>query len=102
MNYTLMSQSEPVARKDYKCSWCGQVIAKGEKHAKQSGIFEGAYQTDRYHPECDKAAAADYLEWGEGHELYTGERPEPSAALGRGTEVIVNHPAALVSADRRT
>ena len=45
----------PVAAKDHRCGWCGQAIAKGEKHAHYVGKWEGEFQNWRMHAECYEA-----------------------------------------------
>lgn len=78
MTYTLLSESHPVARKAHKCIWCGQTIAVGEKHRHERSIFEGSFQDQRWHPECD-AAFSEAIRFEGGHELefepYGNERP---------------------------
>ena len=49
---TVLSNTEPVARKQYRCEWCGEWILVGEKHKKFTQIFEGDFQSWRAHPEC--------------------------------------------------
>jgi len=49
---TLLSETEPVARKQYRCEWCGDLIEVGEKHKKFAQIFEGDFNCWRAHPEC--------------------------------------------------
>lgn len=45
----------PVARKEYKCIYCGEKILKGEKHCKATGAWEGDLQDWRMHNECNEA-----------------------------------------------
>lgn len=56
MSWQHLSTSRPVGRKEHKCIWCGEVIAMKEKHVVVTGIYEGDFQTGRYHNECDEAA----------------------------------------------
>lgn len=85
MSYTLLSQSHPVARKAHTCVWCGQSIAIGEKHRHERSIYDGRFQNQRWHPECDEAFKAELRHEG-GCELefepYENERP----ALGKNGE----------------
>lgn len=43
-------------------------------------VFEGDPGSNKFHLECDKAAADDYAEWGEGFMPYENERPAKLAA----------------------
>lgn len=49
---TLLSKTEPAARKQHRCEWCGEPIVPGEKHVKNVMIFEGDFQSWRAHKEC--------------------------------------------------
>lgn len=42
------------ARKEYRCTWCGEIINKGEIHSYRAYKFDG-FQTDRMHLECSEA-----------------------------------------------
>jgi len=75
MSWTPLTDETRTSRKIHRCSWCGQPIAVGEKYQYSSGVFEGAFATNRLHPECDEAAQNDYRETGEGFALYENERP---------------------------
>ncbi len=48
-----------VARKQYRCEWCGEAILKGEKHTKVSGLWDGRWSKYRLHFECEKAMGSD-------------------------------------------
>jgi hypothetical protein len=75
MSWTFLSESTPVARKDHKCSWCGQPITKATRYIYSSGIWEERVVVNKTHPECDEAAAEDYRMYGEGFMPYENERP---------------------------
>ena len=64
--------TEQKARKGCKCIYCGQQILAGDLYKKQSGVFEGDWFTNRYHPEC-----WDDLELSGDDEFcpYSNERP---------------------------
>lgn len=75
MTYTLLVETFPVARKDHKCIWCGQIIIKGEKHRHEKSVYDGI-QDHRWHLECNKAAN-DYFrkEHEEEFAPYENKRP---------------------------
>ncbi len=52
---TLLKDRDCVARKDCKCIWCGEGIAKGDPKHVQSGRWDGEFQSNNYHPECYSA-----------------------------------------------
>lgn len=56
MSYQLLSKTEPKARKNHKCIWCGELIEVGLVHVHESSKFEGDFQDHRWHPECWTAA----------------------------------------------
>ena len=48
--------TEVKAAKEHYCKWCKKHrIAKGERHFKYVGKFEGDFQSWRVHPECAAA-----------------------------------------------
>ena len=65
MSYQLLSNSYPVARKDYPCIWCPETIAKGTKHRHERSKYEGEFQDHRWHVECNDAAQAYFRKYGE-------------------------------------
>lgn len=79
MSWTCLSDAPRVARKEHKCTWCGQPISPGERYQYSSGVFEGEFVTNSLHPECDKAAQEDYAQTGEGFSPYENERPQLKA-----------------------
>ena len=44
-----------VAKKRYRCWWCGEPIEPGEKYVRWAWTDEGKIETTRVHPECDVA-----------------------------------------------
>ena len=55
-------------RKPCKCKWCWQRIEKGDPSVVTSGVYEGDFYSERYHPECAAAITRYYTEndcWGE-------------------------------------
>ena len=75
MSCTIIAESTQRARKAHRCSWCGQPIPVGEEYVRTRFVFEGDPGSNKFHMECDKAAAEDYAEWGEGFMPYENERP---------------------------
>lgn len=67
--------TRPVARKDYRCEWCGQQIPKGEKHYHYVGVWEGDWQNWRMHSECFELASANG-DMREGFTPFENERAE--------------------------
>ena len=55
MSYTEISCKNVSARNEYRCSWCGETILKGELHQTRFYIFEGNTNNSREHLECAKA-----------------------------------------------
>ncbi len=65
-------------RKLCKCEWCWEPINPGEPSVYVSGVWEGDFSTQRYHPECNEAITKWYskhMEWGE---------PMPEERMQRG------------------
>lgn len=78
MSYTLLVESFPVARKAHKCIWCGMSIPVGLKHRHERSIFEGDFQANRWHVECNSAFLAEMAAAGECEmefSPYENERP---------------------------
>jgi hypothetical protein len=57
MSYALLGETTPVARKDHKCCWCGELILCGEKYLREKSVYDGRMQDHRWHFECHEAAA---------------------------------------------
>lgn len=65
------------ARKDHRCSYCGEQIHSGEYYEFQSGVWEGRWFNSHMHPECFE----EMCESGEGeYDLYVNERPKNEGA----------------------
>lgn len=61
-----------VARKNYRCTYCGEGIADGEKYTFQKGNYDGRWFESKMHPEC----FTDMCENGDGeYSLFSNERP---------------------------
>ena len=78
--YNLIRESFPVARKKYRCIWCGESIPVGLKHRYEVSTFD-ILQQHRWHLECDKEAA-DYFADGE-TEFCPYDNPRPSVPIDR-------------------
>ena len=44
--------TQPKARKEHRCIYCGGPILVGEQYVQQTGIFDSAPYRNRYHGEC--------------------------------------------------
>lgn len=53
MPYEHLNDTNPKARKNYRCVLCGLVIAKGELHVARRGVFDGEAFTQRMHTDCE-------------------------------------------------
>ncbi len=51
------SETSPIARKSYRCCECGGVIAKGMKHIRFSGLWDGEWRNYRTCCSCDAIRA---------------------------------------------
>ncbi len=78
MNYRLIKETFPVARKKHRCIWCGESIPVGLKHRHEISEFD-VLQDHRWHLECD-ASAVIYFNNEDGPEFsaYENERPSPN------------------------
>ena len=72
--------THPVARKAYRCEWCGEAIPKGEKHAHFAGQWQGEFQNWRMHSEC---LSANESEIAEGFMPHEGPRAGTEHELSR-------------------
>lgn len=84
MNYTLLSETKPVARKDHRCIWCGEPISKGTQYVAERSVYDGEMQNHHWHEECQMAAQDenDGFDWE--FMPYGNERPleQPKAPKG--------------------
>lgn len=67
--------SERIARKEHKCSLCGEAIHAGEKYARFSGKYDGLFFDQKLHLVCNQmisefCRANDYYEYTEDDVLY--------------------------------
>jgi hypothetical protein len=47
------------AIKTHRCHWCGEVIAEGEAHQEQTGVWDELAFRNRFHNECFEALCSD-------------------------------------------
>ena len=64
----------PRAGKRYVCVACGWIIPQGEQHYHQTGVYDGAGFSNRFHDECWDALTSDEFAF-EG--FVTGDYPVP-------------------------
>lgn len=65
-----------IARKEHLCTWCGQSIAKGEKHFMWKSV-EDSWFTNRMHGECYEAQHTESLVFHDNtYTPFENERPE--------------------------
>lgn len=74
MNYALIRESFPVARKVHRCIWCGESIAVGEKHRHEISKFYDM-QDFRWHLECNEDSVKYFEADGPEFSAYENERP---------------------------
>lgn len=79
MSYALIRESWPLARKQYKCIWCGQRIEVGLKHRHEVSRYD-ELQDHRWHLECDADAKECFRTGDEEFIPYGAERPKIDAA----------------------
>lgn len=53
---TVLRNSQPVARQDYVCEFCGCKIKKGDKYNKQTNVFDGEIYDFKTHVECSEVS----------------------------------------------
>lgn len=80
--YTPLSESNPLARKKHKCSWCGEAICPGERYERNVGNYCGELQTSKFHPECAEVCHEEARDWGYDYEFspYSNDRPPKEPA----------------------
>jgi hypothetical protein len=57
MSVDTISSEERKARKEHRCTWCGQMILIGEKYRHERVRVDGDMNTNDMHLECDEALA---------------------------------------------
>lgn len=79
MNYALVRETRPIARKEHQCIWCGQQIVKGSRYVAEYSKFDGEMQNHHWHEEClEDCKLENYDEciW----EFYPYEHVRPEAS----------------------
>jgi len=49
---SFFNDDNPVARKEHKCTECGRIIKPGERYKKESGKWDGVFETHRTCFDC--------------------------------------------------
>ena len=63
------------AKKEHKCSWCGEQIEIGETYYYQAGTYYGDFQVTKLHEDCDAACSEASYKYGmEDYEPYSYKR----------------------------
>lgn len=62
MSYELLSNKLVKALKTYTCEWCGEKIVYKELHNKIAQVYEGDFQSIRFHKECNEACNKYFTE----------------------------------------
>jgi hypothetical protein len=65
-----------VARKPHRCDYCYGPIQAGETYSRWTGVFDGRFQSNAMHPECEE----NFLDSGD-DEYTPGEAPMPERVL---------------------
>ena len=61
MSWTHLSDTEPRARREYRCCLCGLRIRQNARHVARRGVLDDKPVTTRMHAVCEDAAS----EWEE-------------------------------------
>lgn len=65
MCFEVETTTYPIARKEHRCIWCGELILKGEKYTRQKGRFEGEWCDNPWHNDCWDGSMEDARREGE-------------------------------------
>ena len=50
--FDVLTDKDTVARKAHKCIWCGEQIDRGTTYRRQTGKFDGDFQSNAWHLDC--------------------------------------------------
>lgn len=68
-------RTQPTAKKNHRCTWCGQHILAGTKYNKWSSVDDGWFM-NKMHDECYDAMHEEFrLSWDNEYTPYDNERP---------------------------
>jgi len=80
MSYSLISRTEPTARKEYNCIWCPEKILRGEKHVHEISKAD-EFQNHRWHLEC-WSASQEYFSENPGEDMLYPHESKRGSAYG--------------------
>lgn len=63
------------ARKQHRCTYCGQIINIGEEYARWASYEDGTSAQNKMHPECLESLQAEAENGVFEYTPYSGERP---------------------------
>jgi hypothetical protein len=78
VSYTELTRETPKARSPHKCTWCGEQILSGERYVRISAIFDGEFQTSKFHDECNDACLEEARYEGGNFEFFPYDNERPS------------------------
>lgn len=64
-----------VARKEHRCTWCGEAILSGEQYFTWRSVDDGRWCQSKMHSEC-YSVMGEELYPDEGYIPYSNDRPE--------------------------
>ncbi len=50
--FDVLTDKDVVARKAHKCIWCGEQIDRSTTYRRQTGKFDGDFQSNAWHLDC--------------------------------------------------
>lgn len=53
----ILREATPIARKEHRCDFCGDIISVGEKYNRQTNIYDGSIYDWVSHCECSQLAS---------------------------------------------
>lgn len=62
MGFECFQSCDRIAKKQHICIWCGEKIEIGAEYHYVVGKFQGDFQDNNFHPECNKAAQSCFSE----------------------------------------